>query len=266
VQLVILPALFLDHGVGSEALAHGASFFGPAVRALAEACAGTPTHVVTTIVEPAMGGFAHVAVVVGHAGVVARRLPSHLGRSQLWSQGGRRMDSVLLPWGRLGLSLPEELYLPELGALWARASVDVVAVPELMSDFGRARVLGQQWAREHELCVAVAARSGAAVESPSLSVELAVPALLSEQSGTPVVVRKIRLAQRSAPPQRTSAWLRPLWAARAAAAVAQTDLPLREPAHDEAQQSPQLELASSQGLEERCDVPAAGQGEEPQPL
>jgi deaminated glutathione amidase len=226
VQLVVLPALFLDQGLGAEALEHGAGWFAPAVRALAEACAGTPTHVVTTLVEPHLGGLAHVAVVVGHGGVVARRLPSHLGTLQQWSQLGRRMDTVLLPWGRLGLALPEELYVPELGALWARAGADVIAVPELMQDFTRARVLGQQWTREHELCVALSARGGAVVESPALSVELAVPALLSLESGTPVVVRRVRLVQRERTERvvRAASSLRPLWAPHVARAQGATEV------------------------------------------
>jgi len=216
IALVVLPALTGFPAGSAEDPEAAAEQFEAVARRLAEACAGTPTHVVTTVVERRGSGFVHSGVVIGHAGVVARRMPSHVSPAFHWSELGRRGEAIALPWGKLAIALPDELYVPELGALWARAGVEVVAVPEHGADPTLITALARQWSREHGLSVIVATAEGAKVESAALAAELDLTGIVDDDLRSRLAARRLRLGGAESAARRSSALpsaMRALWVA-----------------------------------------------------
>jgi predicted amidohydrolase len=127
--LIGLPELFcFERGLVDDAPA-AARWFGSAVRRLAEACAGHPTHVVTSLVEETGSGLRHMGVVIGHAGVVARAPQLHVPQRHAWAQAAGRLQVVPLPWGKLGLLVGEDAIVPEAVRCAVLLGADVLAVP-----------------------------------------------------------------------------------------------------------------------------------------
>jgi len=128
VELVVLPELFCFEGGQVVDADAAADWFQPAVRRLAEACAGTGTHVVTSLVERTQAGFGHVGVVVGHAGVVARAGQQHVPPRHAWASPAVRFGLLPLPWGKVGILVGEDALVPEaVGALSLRGAELLVA-------------------------------------------------------------------------------------------------------------------------------------------
>ncbi len=83
-------------------------------------------HIVTTIRE----GNAHVGVVIGAGGIIARQLQIHdTGRFDWLSELGQGVMTIDLPWGRLGVVVGDDLAICETTRLLALAGVHVIAAP-----------------------------------------------------------------------------------------------------------------------------------------
>jgi predicted amidohydrolase len=128
-DLIVLPELFcFEQGLVHDA-AMGANWFLPAVRRLAEACAGRAVHVVTSLVEEVGGAYRHAGVVIGHAGVVARAAQLHVPARHAWATPAGRFQTFPLPWGKLGLLIGEDAIVPEAARTLAQLGADVLVIP-----------------------------------------------------------------------------------------------------------------------------------------
>jgi predicted amidohydrolase len=156
--LIGLPELFcFERGLIEDA-ADAARWFVPAVRRLAEACAGRPTHVVTSLVEETDGVFRHMGLVIGHAGVVMRAPQLHVPARHSWAVATGRLQIVPLPWGKLGVLVGEDAIVPEAARALALLGADVLMVPGSAGEPWEAAVGASALAIENELGVAVAMR------------------------------------------------------------------------------------------------------------
>lgn len=156
--LIGLPELFcFERGV-IEDPADAARWFVPAVRRLAEACAGHPTHVVTSLVEETDGVFRHMGLVIGHAGLVMRAPQLHVPARHGWAAAAGRLQVVPLPWGKLGVLVGEDVIVPEAARALALLGADVLMVPGAAGEPWETAVGSSALAVENELGVAVAMR------------------------------------------------------------------------------------------------------------
>jgi predicted amidohydrolase len=159
VELVVMPELFYLPGGKVEFPAAAADLFVSVVRRVAEACAGTPLHVVTSAVEKVGAELFHMGLVIGARGVVARQPQLHVPMRHAWATAGRRFDTFRLPWGRLAIAVGDDLSVPELLKAYALSGVEVVAAPFGASEAWELSLGAAARAAENRLCVAVAARS-----------------------------------------------------------------------------------------------------------
>jgi predicted amidohydrolase len=156
--LIGLPELFcFERGLIEDA-ADAARWFVPAVRRLAEACAGRPTHVVTSLVEESDGVFHHMGIVIGHAGLVMRAPQLHVPGRHRWAVAAGRLQVVPLPWGKLGVLVGEDAIVPEAARALALLGADVLMVPGAAGEPWEAAVGSSALAVENEIGVAVAMR------------------------------------------------------------------------------------------------------------
>jgi predicted amidohydrolase len=177
VELVVLPELFYLPGGKVEFPAPAADLFVTVVRRLAEACAGSPMHVVTSAVERAGAELFHMGLVIGARGVVARQPQLHVPLRQAWATAGRRLDTFRLPWGRLAVAVGEDLCMPELIKVHALAGAQVVAAPFAASETWELSLGVEARAADNGLTVAAATYVdrgfGASIlKSGAVSVEL----------------------------------------------------------------------------------------------
>jgi predicted amidohydrolase len=159
VELAVLPELFYLPSGKVEYPAAAADLFVTVVRRVAEACAGTAMHVVTSAVEKVGAELFHMGLVIGARGVVARQPQLHVPMRHAWATAGRRLDSFRLPWGRLAVAVGEDLCMPELVKVYALGGVEVLAAPSSPSEAWELSLGAQAGAAENRLCVAVAART-----------------------------------------------------------------------------------------------------------
>ncbi|GAA2609526.1 carbon-nitrogen hydrolase family protein [Paractinoplanes durhamensis] len=127
--------------------------------ALADVLGGTDAHVVTTVIENA----AHVGVVVGAAGIVARQPQLHASRAvgpAGFEPTGKRIVPVDLPWGRLAVVVGDDALFPETFRLAALLDADVVAVPYRVQEPWELSLALPERAAENRLNVVVATPSG----------------------------------------------------------------------------------------------------------
>jgi predicted amidohydrolase len=159
VQLVVLPELFYLPAGKVEFPAAAADLFVSVVRRVAEACADTPMHVVTSAVEKVGAELFHMGVVIGARGVVARQPQLHVPLRHAWATAGRRFDTFRLPWGRLAVAVGEDLCMPELMAVHALAGAELVAVPFAACEAWELSLGTRARAVENRVVLAVSARS-----------------------------------------------------------------------------------------------------------
>jgi deaminated glutathione amidase len=156
--LIGLPELFcFEHGLVEDAAA-AAAWFVPAVRRLAEACAGHATHVVTSLVERTDGVFRHTGLVIGHAGLVMRAPQLHVPARHAWATPAGRLQVVPLPWGKLGVLVGEDAIVPEATRALALLGADLLLVAGAAGEPWEAAVGASALALENDLGVAVALR------------------------------------------------------------------------------------------------------------
>ncbi|MET8150618.1 nitrilase-related carbon-nitrogen hydrolase [Actinoplanes sp. NPDC049668] len=125
-----------------------------APAALAAALDGTSAHAVTTVIEDG----AHVGVVVGAAGVLARQPQLHAAHHL--TPTGKRIHPVDLPWGRLAVVVGDDALLPETFRLAALVDADVVAVPYSAQEPWELALGLPERAAENRLNVVVATPAG----------------------------------------------------------------------------------------------------------
>lgn len=128
VSLVVLPELFC-FGPELSPPENAAAEFVNVVRSLAEACGRSGMHVVTSLVEQVKDKLFHTAVLIGQGGVVVRQASLAPTSRLPWATPSRRVQTALLPWGRLALAVGDDALLPEFAESLLRAGVDVVAAP-----------------------------------------------------------------------------------------------------------------------------------------
>lgn len=156
--LVGLPELFcFERGLIEDAAA-ASRWFVPAVRRLAEGCAGYPTHVVTSLVEETDGVFRHMGLVIGHAGLVMRAPQLHVPARHGWASPAGRLQIVPLPWGKLGVLVGEDAIVPEAARALALLGADVLMVSGAAGEPWETAVGASALAIENEVGVAIAMR------------------------------------------------------------------------------------------------------------
>lgn len=161
VDLLVLPELFCfaDGLVGDAAAAVERSR--RAIEALAVACStGRGCYVVTSLVEPASGGYQHTGLVIGPQAVVARQPQLHYSaRHAAWATCfGEEIAVTQLPWGRLALVVGDDSVYPESVRLAALGGAEVVALPmQLLERWELATGLPER-AAENRVCLAAASR------------------------------------------------------------------------------------------------------------
>lgn len=208
-QLVVLPELFCFAEGRVDDPETAAGWFQPAARRLAEACADTPTHVVTSLVERASPGFSHVGIVIGHAGIVARAGQLHVPARHGWATPARRFELLPLPWARVGILVGEDAIVPEAARALARLGAELLIAPLGAAEPRAALISLTAAALENGLSVAAATRSteggGSFVVNPTESL---VPTCASAEEAVlhATVVRTVRAvpfdrSQRAAPAQ-----------------------------------------------------------------
>lgn len=184
-QLIVLPELFcFEEGTIADVEA-AADWFGVAARRLAEACDGTAAHVVTSLVERVHGGFVHVGVVLGHAGIVARAGQLHVPARHAFAQPSRRFEVLPLPWGRLGLLVGEDALVPEVTRSLALLGADILVA--VGSTDARLSLSLRAAALENGLPAALALRAGE--HSVSLLIEAGRSTELRASSSEQAVLR-----------------------------------------------------------------------------
>jgi predicted amidohydrolase len=157
-DLVVLPELFyLSQGRVEHPAAAGELFL-TVVRRLAEACADTKTHVVTSAVERIGPELFHMGILVGGRGIVARQAQLHVPLRHAWATPGRRYDTFKLPWGRLAIAVGEDLSIPELAKVYALSGAHVIASPHAPQEAWELQLAAPARAAENRVCVAVATR------------------------------------------------------------------------------------------------------------
>lgn len=157
-KLIVLPELFCFRDARVEDPGAAAELFLPAVRALAEACAGTPAHVVTSLVEGMEDAFMHMGLLIGQAGIVARQAQLHVPARHAWATQGRKLDVVTLPWGKLALVVGDDIVFPETAKLCALLGAHVLAVPFDVQEPWETSLGLRSRAAENRLCIVAATR------------------------------------------------------------------------------------------------------------
>jgi deaminated glutathione amidase len=122
-ELLVLPPF---GGLRAETETAGASLAFVLAGCLSTTVESQGAHIVTTIRE----GNAHVGVVIGAGGIIARQLQIHnTGRFDWLSDLGAGVMTIDLPWGRLGVVVGDDLAICETARLVALAGAHVVAAP-----------------------------------------------------------------------------------------------------------------------------------------
>ncbi len=130
VALIVLPELIGTEGGHVDDPTSAATLGRQVVTALQEALAGSDRLAVTSIVERAGNGFAHVGVAIGGSGVVLRQPQLHAcGRHPWATVRGNEIATCDLPWGRLAIVTGGDSIFPEAFRLATLQDVEVVAVP-----------------------------------------------------------------------------------------------------------------------------------------
>ncbi len=170
-HLVVLPELFCFERAHVEDAELSAAFFIKAVRALAEACAGTRTQIVTSLVEKAFGEYFHMGVLIGQAGIVARQPQLHIPARHAWASSGRRLEVFRLPWGKLSIVVGDDMIFPETAKLAALAGAHVLAAPCDLSEAWELDLGLRSRSAENRLCIAMATRPSEVGQSALLDLE-----------------------------------------------------------------------------------------------
>jgi predicted amidohydrolase len=157
-KLIVLPELFCFRGARVDDPLSASEWFVPAVRALAEACAETAAHVVTSLVERIEDDFMHTGLVIGPAGIVARQAQLHVPDRHAWATRGRKLDVVTLPWGKLAVVVGDDMVFPETAKLCALLGAHVLAVPFDVQESWETALGLRSRAAENRLCIAAATR------------------------------------------------------------------------------------------------------------
>lgn len=109
------------------------------------------------VVSSVRDGAAHVGVVVGADGVLARQGQLHHVARHDWATDlGDGVTTVDLPWGRLAVIVGDDLVYPEVSRLAALASVDVLAVPMDAQEPWETTLGVPERAAENRMCVVAA--------------------------------------------------------------------------------------------------------------
>ncbi|MFT5223748.1 MAG: putative amidohydrolase, partial [Glaciecola sp.] len=121
----------------------------------------TTAVVVTSVVEFAGQGLAHVALVISANGVESRSLQMHHWARHSWVDAvGAGISVVDLPWGRLATIVGDDITLPESARLAALAEADVLAVPFAVQEPWEVTTGLLERAAENRLCLVAATRPG----------------------------------------------------------------------------------------------------------
>lgn len=159
VALVVLPELFCFEPGSLRDQRSPALELTEIARVLADACMGTPTHVVTSLPEQLEDRQFHVGVVIGQRGLVMRQPQLHVPKRHDWAAPGARAVRARMPWGTLAVLVGEDALIPELVELHARAGADLLAAPLSASFCAGAGLSLPALADEHRLGVVAALRT-----------------------------------------------------------------------------------------------------------
>ncbi len=171
VELLVLPELFCFEGGRVADPDLGAEVFVRAVRALAEACAGTRAHVVTSLVERVGPDFFHMGVLIGQAGIVARQPQLHVPERHRWARPGRRLEVFGLTWGKVAMLVGDDMIFPELAKVAALNGAHLLAAPCDLTEPWELELGLRSRSAENRVCIAMATRPSEAGQSALFDLE-----------------------------------------------------------------------------------------------
>lgn len=161
VGLIVLPELFcFADGLVSEA-DEAVTRSQKAVQTLQAALQGQDSYVATSLVEATDNGYAHMGVLIGADGVVARQAQLHSSaRHASWATDlGDAMMAVQMPWGRLALIVGDDALYPETFRLAAFQGADVVVAPIHILEKWETETGLLERSAENRVCLLAASRA-----------------------------------------------------------------------------------------------------------
>lgn len=157
-RVVVLPELVFEPDGNVEEVPAAVALSHSLIDKLRRVLFETGAVVVTSIVEFAGRGAAHIGVVVDEDGVVHRQWQLHgAGRHDAWcTERGSSVGVVDLDWGRLAVVVGGDTLFPESFRLAAIEDADVVAAPTRFLEPWEARIGIPERAAENRMCVVAA--------------------------------------------------------------------------------------------------------------
>ena len=166
-QLIVLPELFCfaDGLVDDPETAVSTSQ--QAIQTLTAALQGQSAYVVTSIVEKAGDGYAHVGVVAGSEGIIHRQPQLHrVNRHAQWAaELGDELTILEAPWGRFALIVGDDTIYPEAFRLASMQGADVVASPMHVLEKWEVELGLLERSAENRVCLIAASRPTSAGQS-----------------------------------------------------------------------------------------------------
>ena len=160
VALLVLPELFcFADGLVADAKT-AVTTSQQAIPTLTAALAGTSAYAVTSIVEQAGDGFAHVGVVISKDGVIHRQAQlHHVNRHVAWATNlGDGLTILQAPWGRVALIVGDDTIYPEAFRLASLQGADVVVAPMHILERWETELGLLERSAENRVCLIAASR------------------------------------------------------------------------------------------------------------
>ena len=157
-DLLVLPELFcFENGVITDPKAcHELSAI--ALQRLQDAIGEQQTLVCTTLVEKDGGDYFHTAYLIGRTGIVHKQRQLHRCERHAWAALGDTIETVDLPWGRLGLIVGDDSIYPEVAKVLAIQGADVLAIPFDVQEAWETQLGLVDRSAENRVCLVAATR------------------------------------------------------------------------------------------------------------
>ena len=124
--IVAIPPLF---GLDSRSPRDAEAASKTAIEELTRICASTGVWVGTSFVIDRLGALTHCAVLIGPNGLELVQPQLHPSQRTLWSALGNRVETIDLPFGRIGMTTSDDSIYPEMFRLLAMEGVEIAISP-----------------------------------------------------------------------------------------------------------------------------------------